>query len=219
MPSELERFQTAVKENNDKLAVNILQSFPEILDQDAGNGLSGFLFIAYSQKKLLLEKAIELKTKFNFHDAIIAGRIEQIKSDIHEQPDLVHSFSSDGFTSIGLATFFDQEEIAILLLDKGADPAVKADNPTSVNALHAAVAKSNIELCKKFLEKGIDVNICQMQNISPLHSAVHRNNLEIVKLLLKYGADAHFKNDNGDNAFTIAEKETNFKMTQLLKDS
>jgi len=91
-----------------------------------------------------------------------------------------------------------------------------AKNPSKINALHAAVAKENIELCKLFIENGININSTQTQNVTPLHSAVHRGNLELVKLLITNGADSSLKMDNGDDALIIAKRDQHTEILNFL---
>jgi ankyrin repeat protein len=87
---------------------------------------------------------------------------------------------------------------------------------SNVNALHAAVAKNNYELCKLLIENGADVNISQMQNVTPLHSAAHRGNLSIVQLLVNHGATIEAKMDNGDNAMIIATRDKHQEVINYL---
>ena len=131
---------------------------------------------------------------------------------------LINQHATDGFTPVSLAVFFDRSEMAKWLLDQGADPNLQATNPSKVNALHAAVAKNNTELCKLLIAKGADVNALQMQRITPLHSAAHRGNLEMVTLLVKHGADIHLKMANGDTALSIAKRDGHKEVAAYLEE-
>ena len=117
-----------------------------------------------------------------------------------------NQYSNDGFTPLSLAAFFNQTEIAKLLLENGAEPNLHATNPSKVNALHSAVAKENYELCKILIDYGANVNATQMQSVTALHAATHRGNLKLIKLLVENGAEINVKMDNGDTAIDIAGK-------------
>lgn len=188
--------------------LNFIHLMPDVLDQEDDNGSSGFMLLAYSQIKGVFAKAKELKSSFSFHEAIVAGKIELVKEYLSRSvPQRVNRYSNDGFSPLALAAFFNQTEIAKLLLNNGADPNRAAENPSRVNALHAAVAKENFELCALFLENGADPNAVQTQNVTPLHSAVHRGNLKLVQLLVGKGANPDQPMENGNTARDIANRE------------
>jgi len=188
--------------------ITLIEEHPEVLKLKDENGSSGLMMIAYSNLKVVLAKAIDLKTSFTFHEAIVCGQSEIVKTHLAEESsNLVSTYSNDGFAPLALAAFFNQTDIAKQLLAVGADPNLAATNPSRVNALHAAVAKENYELCKILIEHEANVNAPQMQNVTPLHSAVHRGNLELTQLLVESGATISSKMDNGDTALAIAQRE------------
>ena len=208
MDKLIELLKTHIQNRDADQALALIKNHPEVINLEDENGSSGFMLVAYSGFKDAFAEAALRKTSFSFHEAIVAGKKEIVAQYLNKSDaDWANTHSKDGFVPLSLAAFFDQTDIAFLLLDKGADPNLAATNPTRVNALHSAVAKENVELCKILLEKGVDVNAPQMQNVTALHSAVHRGNLELVKLLVGHGADLSLKMDNGDTALSIANRE------------
>jgi ankyrin repeat protein len=199
----LAEFKTLIQNRDEDKLSALISSDPGVLDQIDQNGTSGLLLIAYAGLQAVFKKAKELKTAFTFHEAIVCGKILEVQNDL-EDPSLANARSNDGFTPLSLAAFFNQTEIAKLLLTYGADPNLQATNPAKVNALHSAVARQNIELCKLFISHGANVNAGQTQNITPLHSAAHLGNLELVKLLVDNGADIGSKTDDGKTALDFA---------------
>lgn len=204
----IELLKQHVQNKESEKAIVLLEKHPEILNLEDENGSSGLMIIAYSGMEDVFKKAIGLKKHFSFYEAIVVGKAEIVTSYLKQsEPDLPNTRSSDGFTPLSLASFFNKTEIATLLVEYGADPNFAASNPSKVNALHSAVAKENFELCRLFIEKGVDVNATQTQNVTALHSAVHRGNLELTKLLVTNGAEVDSKMDNGDTPLIIAERE------------
>lgn len=208
MDKLIELLKTHIQNREANKVLALIQDHPEVINLEDENGSSGLMLLAYSGFKEVFDEAVLRKTSFTFHEAIVCGKKEIVVQYLDESDaDWANSHSKDGFAPLSLAAFFDRMDIAVLLLDKGADPNLAATNPTKVNALHSAVAKENVELCKILLEKGVDVNAPQMQNVTALHSAVHRANLELIKLLMENGADPSLKMDNGDTALSIANRE------------
>ncbi|RIV68752.1 ankyrin repeat domain-containing protein [Flagellimonas aequoris] len=207
-----------IKNKETDKILNLIKETPEVLGQQDESGTSGLLMIAYSGMPDVFETAKTLKKTFAFHEAIVCGKVERVKELLHNTPSFINQYSNDGFTPVSLAAFFDQIEIAKWLLEQGADPNLHATNPSKVNALHAAVAKENVELCQLLIAKGADINAPQMQNVTALHSAAHRGNLELVKLLVQQGADIDLKMDNGDTALSIVKRDGHKEVAAYLEE-
>ncbi|HEX6222859.1 MAG TPA: ankyrin repeat domain-containing protein [Chryseolinea sp.] len=213
----IDSLKTYIKNNEVDKIMDMLTQNPEILDKNDENGSSGLLIIAYSGLQLAFTKAKELRKSYSFHEAIVCGKIDDVKYSLMQDKTVVNKFSNDGFTPLSLAAFFNQTAIAKLLLKNGADPNLAATNASKVNALHSAIAKENYELCKLLLEQGAKVNSTQMQNVTALHSAAHRGNLKMVQLLVDNGAEINLKMDNGDTAISIAERENHKEIKDYLE--
>lgn len=82
--------------------------------------------------------------------------------------------------------------ISVYLLDAGAD--ANALNPKGKCALFWASNNGNIELVRKLLGKGAQVNNAALSAIFPLHAAAARGHVEIVEILLDAGAEINAPN-------------------------
>tara|TARA_R110002051_G_scaffold100879_2_gene171306 strand:- start:26046 stop:26705 length:660 start_codon:yes stop_codon:yes gene_type:complete len=213
----IELLQTLIINKDVDKIISLIQDKPKLLDLKDKNGSSGLMNIAYSGLDKAFEQAIQLKPSFSFYEAIVCAKIELVKDYLNKADvNLQNSYASDGFTPLSLASFFNQTEIAKLLIEQGADPNLSAQNPSKVNALHAAIAKENYELCELFIKNGANVNAPQMQNVTALHSAVHKGNLNLVKLLVENGALIELKMDNGDTALLMAQREGHHHISEYL---
>lgn len=216
----IEQLKTHIKNQDTDSLLSLLKENPEILDLKDTHGSSGFMMLAYSGLKKAFDLSIDLKKTFSFHEAIVCGKIEMVKNYMEQsRSNGVNVHSADGFTPLSLAAFFNQNAIAKLLITMGADPNLAAINASKVNALHAAVAKENHEICIVLLKNGVDVNAGQTQNVTALHSAVHRGNLALTQLLVEHGASIESEMDNGDTALHIATREGHKKIEAYLKEN
>ena len=97
-----------------------------------------------------------------------------------------------------------------------------ATNPltvmTSGNAtpLCVAICKGDVEVVKKFIQYGADVNE-RSNGMSPLMYAARYNNLEILKFLVANGANVNEKDARGYNAIKYAEISNATDAAEYLK--
>jgi ankyrin repeat protein len=86
-----------------------------------------------------------------------------------------------------------------------------------VSPLNVAVSKGDLEIVKKFIEYGADVNQIS-EDMSPLMVAARYNKVEILKVLLASGARPSDKNDKGYTALKYAQLSNATDAIAILKD-
>ena len=87
--------------------------------------------------------------------------------------------------------------------------------------LRYSAFNNDIETVRLFLEKGADVNYHKADSVfsdtsTPIIKAVLCNNLEIVRLLAQHGADISIENKRGERPYSIAVKNDNREIMELL---
>ena len=87
--------------------------------------------------------------------------------------------------------------------------------------LRYSAFNNDIETVRLFLEKGADVNYHKADSVfsdtsTPIIKAVLCNNIEIVRLLVKHGADISIENKRGERPYSIAVKNDNREIMELL---
>jgi len=94
-------------------------------------------------------------------------------------------------------------------------PSVKAESPDI--SIHEAVMHGNVEVVKKHLAAGIDVNARSEDVGTPLHIAALVGSNEIVKLLIIKGEDVDAKEeDEGMTPLIVAVGEVYKRIIELL---
>jgi len=89
---------------------------------------------------------------------------------------------------------------------------------TTFTPLCVAIQKGELDVVKKFIEYGADVNE-KSNGLTPLMVAARYNKVEIIKILLAHGADASLKDDKGFTALKYAELSLANEATLLLKQA
>jgi len=205
-----------IKENENEKLNQLLIAQPELATSKLNNGISLLQFAAYARNTVATSIIRDKVVLLNIFEAVCLGEFSLVKEYIEQNPKDVDSFSPDGFTILGLASFFGHEEIVNLLLSENADPNIQANNQYMVTPLHSACAIGNINIAKALCEAGANVNTPQMQGVTALHSASNLGNLELVKLLIKFGADNSLKLESGETSFDMASKNDHKEVAKYL---
>ena len=193
-----------------------LESEPSLANAKTEQGLSLLQYAAYFRNKEAIDVIKSKKENIDIFEAATIGDIETLQKKLSAEE--IDSYSTDGFTLLGLASYFAQVETVQFLLDKGADPNKAANNGMKVTPLNSACASSNYAIAELLLKKGADVNAKQMRGITPLHSAAHNGNIKLAYLLLKHGADINAKSDQNESVVSMAEEKQHKEMVSFLKE-
>jgi ankyrin repeat protein len=101
------------------------------------------------------------------------------------------------------------------LLDRGADPALKA-NPSDDPPLHLATEMSNLEAIRLLVAHGAEVDGRNQHQQTPLCAAARRGHRQSARLLLELRADPSAALEDGTTPFTWAMRNKDHDMAALL---
>jgi ankyrin repeat protein len=148
-----------------------------------------------------------------FFSTIQAGNSKNIILQLQNSPELVNARDPRGFTSLIFASYFGHDEIAKVLIERGAD--IDAKDASGNTALMGVCFKGNISMASFFLERGAAINVRNNDGITPLIFSCMYNKIESVKLLLENNADRNLKDQKNKTAMDYAN-ENDFKEIKAL---
>lgn len=147
------------------------------------------------------------------------AEIETVQELLEQTPDLVSSYSSDGWTYLHRAAQFGREDIVDLLLKHGADVNVRAHNGLANTPILCAVISRHEDLVKFLIAHGADVNTPNSAGATPLHKAAIGGDCRIVRLLLANGARVDARNSGGQTPLVHAQHLGHVEAAALLEQS
>ncbi len=134
---------------------------------------------------LCLSSSLHAQSVF---DLARSGTAEKMEEYLTKYPDHVNLISEHGSSPFLLAAYRGNNEVAYLLIEKGADLTYCYGEGS---AIYALIYKNNIQLLEAILKKGVNVNdTCQFQQLGyPMHFALTLQRYDATSLLLKYNAN------------------------------
>lgn len=207
----------AVKAGDEDRVKTLLAADPSLASARNARGETPVLAAVYRMQASLVRLFIAAGANLDIFEAVAVGSPERVESLVSGDPSLVNLFAADGFTPLGLASFFGHAGIVAFLLSKGADVNMAAKNDLGVAPLHSAAAGRHGEIVRLLLDHGSDVNARQQSGYTALHSAAHNGGTDMVRLLLERGAAVNAKSDDGVTPLQLALERTRDEIVGLLR--
>jgi hypothetical protein len=166
------------------------------------------------------------------HEAAKSGDVTKV-SALLGGGDAVNSMASNGWTPLHFASAFGHPEVAVILLDKGANP--EALTPLDLTPLHLAAMRGHPMIVNLLLRRGSNPAAASKQGQTPLHLAANEkvvaelspsptllNSLNsfgltplhsarhsaVARTLLDLGADLRIRTPRGLTAMQLASVES-----------
>lgn len=212
-----EEFLEAVRKGDVAKVEEMLRIDPARAAARDPDGVSAILLGTYYRQPRVVEALLERGPKLDLYEASAVGNLARVKELVEEKPNLVNSYSPDGFMPLGLAAFFGHGAIVQFLLRRKAEVNLPSKNDLRLAPLHSAVANGDIAIVKLLLGRGADVNARQAGGYTPLHEAALQGRAEMVKLFLYKEADTAAESDEGKTALDLASERGQKEVAELLR--
>ena len=196
----------------------LLDKHPMLVTENTSQQISPLMLSCYYKKPDITSIILRHLKTLNIFEASAVGKFDEVAHLVYLNSDLVNEFSDDGFTPLGLASYFGNEDITRYLLLKEADPNLPSKNGFNVYPLHSAVASDHTMIAKMLLEAGAKVNVSQMSGVTPLHSAAQNGNIELLIVLLEAGALVNVRMEGGKTPATLAAEKGYHDIAKILSE-
>lgn len=213
-------FQAVTEGDRDRVAA-LLDADPELIEARDEEGRTGLLLAIYHGHHELVNLLSARRSEVDIFEASASGDAPRILELLRDEPRRVGYTSTDGFSPLGLASFFGHPDIVDLLVQCGADPNCPSQNAMKVTPLHSAAAHRDgttaLEICRRLLLAGADPNSGQAGGWKPLHQAAAQGNAPLVRLLLREGADPARTSDDGRTPLDMGREKGAAEVVALLE--
>lgn len=199
----------AVKINNIEQVAELLHQDATLVNAKNSHGETAILMAAYYRSQEIRELLLSNGAELNIFEAAAVGNIPRIRELLRDTPDLIDSYSADGFTPIGLAAHFGHEDAVKLLLELGANINARGTDGNLNNMpIHAAIAGNHEHIVKLLIDQGADIHVkCEGSwrlGFTPLHVAAYFGRESMIRMLVDAGADRTATTDNGETPHDLA---------------
>lgn len=216
-----DEFFQAIKAGDVAAVGRFLAQDPALVDAKGVNDISALMLAIYNMQGEVAQLLVDRGASMSFFESAAFGDPRRVEEFLKKAPGLVHAYSPDGFTALGLACFFGNKEVIDLLLVRGAEPNAISQNQMRVVPLHSAVAhrdkRQALEMTKALLAAGAQINVSQHGGWTPLHHATADGHEALAELLLDHGADVNIKSDDGTTPIQLAIRASHTGMVELLQ--
>jgi hypothetical protein len=131
-----------------------------------------FLFIQFGNKMQppsdKMEQDSSTLPEIGLHEAVISGDLQVVRQHAEMGTNLDEKEEIGGSTALISAAFFGKKDIAMILIESGAD--LNLQNNEGSTALHTAAFLGRIEIVELLLQHGADRSITNNAGVTPLQS-------------------------------------------------
>ena len=180
------------------------------------NGLSPILVAAYHHKPEIASFLADKTVAITIFEAAATGKINNVIRLLARDPNLVNAYAEDGFSPLGLASYFGHFDVAEYLVRAGASINAVSHNGLRAAPIQSAAAGGHRRIVKMLVEHGADPNIREQGGHTPLHAAAENGDEEMIRILLFGGADLTIHNAAGKTALDLAMESGHEKASLLL---
>lgn len=214
---DVKQFQESVKKGDLAEIKAALAEDSSLAAALNGAGQSSYIIAKYYRQEETASYLLSLLPHLDFFEACVAGKIDTVENELVNNPALLESHNSDGWTPLHLAAFFGHPELAEKLIARGAAVDARSTNAMKNTPLHAAVAGGRTDIVDLLLKRGANVNAQQEGGWTALHGAAQSGNRAMVEVLIAHAADVKARAANNQSPLDMALQKGHESVAALLE--
>lgn len=149
-------------------------------------------------------------------ESIARNDFEDVKLHLRLNPALINGAPDAPLAPLHQAILRNRSEIAVFLLEAGADPS--AADRSLRTPLHLAVERGNLAMVEALVARKARTGERDRMGWTPLHHAAAKDKVDIARALLKGGADPMTLSERGGTPLHEAAASGGAEMIQLMLD-
>lgn len=167
-------------------------------------------------------RASQIERNERLIQAIETGDIERVRRVLTGGA-VVNARTRAGLTALSVAVIRGYEDIALLLIEKGAsldarDKSGDRDNQHPGNSpVHYAAIYGRKRVLHAMLDRGVSPNLRDRNGRTLLMLAAENGHHDTVRMLLERGADPNARSAFGETALELAQRRDNPETVRLLQ--
>jgi ankyrin repeat protein len=189
---------------------------PKLATTKTSYKMSPLMLSCYYKKPEVSALLLKYADQINLFEAAAVGKFDVVAHLLFTHPEAINEYADDGFTALGVASYFGQFEVARYLVLKGANVNLPSNNGYNVFPIHSAAAGNYTDIVRMLVENGAQVNVKQQAGVTPLHSAAQNGNLELLILLLENGAEVNSRMEGGKLPADLAREKGFDDIAEIL---
>ena len=219
MSTTTEFFNAIASRDDDtgEVVVSLIASNPTLAATPNEQGISPLMFALYCQKREVATLLLEAGAVPGIFETVALGELEELTSRLNADATTLTSRSPDGFSLLHLACFFGHVGCVKLLIERGSEVNIAAENESRVHPIHSAAACNSAEIVTLLLEAGTEADVRQHHDYTALMSAAMHNNLDMAKALLESGANPYQKSEDDRTPISMAQEAGHVEMVEVLE--
>ncbi len=211
-----ERLIQAVRDGRADEVQLLVESDPVLVGARDASGVSAVLLALYHGRGDIAEWLASRRSDLDIFEAASLGDTARIQALLSAEPSLAEAWSPDGFTALGLASFFGRLAVGRVLVARGAAVNAISRNAARYTPLTGAVAGRHADVVRELLRAGADPSHRYGPGLTPLHVAAANGSVEIVQALLDAGARRDARTEEGKTPFDHAREKGHGQAADLL---
>ena len=147
-------FEECIQKGDIPTLKRLLRDDARLATQNTSQLVSPLMLSCYYKNPQVAEVLLDFISELTLFEAAAVGKIDSVAHHLSADANSINNYSEDGFTALGLAAYFGQEEVTRYLLLKGADPNLPSNNGFGVYPIHSAVAANHEMVVKMLFRRG-----------------------------------------------------------------